>query len=189
MYIDGEYVFPLYLSELRKFHIIEGNEISSDAVGVIYELIHKRIRERILYLIGDMPRTEKNIRMKLKQSYYTDECINPVVEELKKYRYIDDVDYAFNYAASLRDNSGKSRRIIEQKLYEKGISRNIIYQVMSELDTNEDNQIERAIRKKGYSVEDISSMDYSGQQKLYRYLLSKGFSSKDICKYFHIMSE
>lgn len=185
VYIDGQYAFPLYLSELNKYHISEGDEISTAILEVISEVIHRRIRERILYLLGDMPRTEKNIRTKLIQSHYTDESITPVIEELKEYKYIDDVNYAYEYANSLKFNGNKSRRVIEVKLYEKGVPREVISQVMNDIETDETEQIERMIRKKGYEPDELYQLDYNSQQKIYRYLMSRGFVSRDVCKYFH----
>ncbi len=185
VYIDGQYAFPLYLSELNKYNISEGDKISNETLELINELIHRRIRERILYLLGDMPRTEKNIRTKLMQSHYTDESVSPVIEELKDYKYIDDVNYAYEYANSLKFNGNKSRRIIEVKLYEKGVPRDIIYQVMNDIESDETEQIEHLIRKKGYEPDELCQIDYNSQQKLYRYLMSRGFVSKDICKFFH----
>lgn len=185
VYIDGQYAFPLYLSELNKYHISEGDEISTAILEVISEVIHRRIRERILYLLGDMPRTEKNIRTKLIQSHYTDESITPVIEELKEYKYIDDVNYAYEYANSLKFNGNKSRRIIEVKLYEKGVPGEVISQVMNDIETDETEQIERMIRKKGYEPDELYQLDYNSQQKIYRYLMSRGFVSRDVCKYFH----
>lgn len=185
VYIDGQYAFPLYLSELNKYHISEGDEISTAILEVIGEVIHRRIRERILYLLGDMPRTEKNIRTKLIQSHYTDESITPVIEELKEYKYIDDVNYAYEYANSLKFNGNKSRRIIEVKLYEKGVPGEVISQVMNDIETDETEQIERMIRKKGYEPDELYQLDYNSQQKIYRYLMSRGFVSRDVCKYFH----
>lgn len=185
VYIDGQYAFPLYLSELNKYHISEGDEISTAILEVISEVIHRRIRERILYLLGDMPRTEKNIRTKLIQSHYTDESITPVIEELKEYKYIDDVNYAYEYANSLKFNGNKSRRVIEVKLYEKGVPGEVISQVMNDIETDETEQIERMIRKKGYEPDELYQLDYNSQQKIYRYLMSRGFVSRDVCKYFH----
>lgn len=185
VYIDGQYAFPLYLSELNKYHISEGNVLSAEILEVINEVIYRRIRERILYLLGDMPRTEKNIRTKLIQSHYTDESITPVIEELKEYKYIDDVNYAYEYANSLKLNSNKSRRVIEAKLYEKGVPRDVIYQVMNDIEPDETEQIERIIRKKGYEPKELYQLDSGSQQKIYRYLMGQGFVSKDICKYFH----
>ena len=184
VFIDGQYSFPLYLSEISKYHISEGGEFTPEKLEVIRDIIHRRIRERVLYLLGDMPRTEKNIRTKLLQSHYTDECITPVIEELKKYKYIDDVSYAYEYANTLKYNGHKSKRVVEAKLYEKGVPREIIYQVMNDFDTDETQQLEHMIRKKGYEPNEVYMLDYKTQQKLYRYLSGRGFRSNDICRYF-----
>lgn len=189
VYIDGMYAFPLYLSEIRKFHIEPECEITDNILNLINEILHRRIRERILYLISSMPRTEKNIRTKLIQSHYTEEYINPVIDELKQYHYIDDTEYAINYAESLRDNRGRSRRVIEQSLYAKGVPQDIIRSVMQDFECDNIELIWKALHKKGYSRENILSVGIEEQRRLFRYLSGRGFSSTDICKVFKISCE
>lgn len=180
VHIDGEYAFPLYLSEIRRFHIETDKELSESDYNAVRELLFRRIRERILYLIGSMPRTERNIRTKLLESHYTEEYINPVIDELKQYHYIDDMDYAVNYAESLRDNRGKSRKVIEQSLYAKGISQDIIKSVMQDFECDNSELIWKALRRKGYDSDNIAAIGRDEKGRLYRYLMGKGFESADI---------
>lgn len=189
VYIDGEYTFPLYLSEIRKFHIEPECEITDNTLDVINGILHRRIRERILYLISSMPRTEKNIRTKLIRSHYTEECINPVIDELKQYHYIDDMEYAINYAESLRDNRGKSRKVIEQSLYSKGISQDIIRSVMQDFECDNTELIWKALYKRGYNENNISEISTEERQRVFRYLSGKGFACADICKIFQLIYE
>ena len=189
VYIDGRYAFPLYLSELRRFNIAEGAEVSEILYNSINSVIHRRIRERSLFLLDSMPRTERDIRKVLLRANYTEESISPVIDELKACRYIDDYDYAVNYAAMLRDNKGRGRKYIEQRLYEKGISGEIVSSVMETVSEDESGLIIKALEKKGYKVEELPSLDNRNRQKLYRYLLGRGFSAGDICRYFSVFSD
>ncbi len=50
IYIDYEYAFPLYLSELKKFGIKSGTELSEDIYAEIIGILERRVKERILYL-------------------------------------------------------------------------------------------------------------------------------------------
>ena len=119
VYINGKYAFPLYLSELKKYHIQPNESLDDLKWNTITGLIHRRIRERILYLLEAMPRTEYNIRKKLADNHYSEAYVNPVIEELKSFGYIDDRAYALNFAQSMSANRGMSRKAIIQKLYEK----------------------------------------------------------------------
>ena len=115
--------------------------------------------------------------------------INHVIDELKQYHYIDDTKYAINYAESLRDNRGKSRKVIEQSLYAKGVPQDIIRSVMQDFECDNIELIWKALHKKGYSGEDILTVGIEEQRRLFRYLSGRGFSAADICKVIHTSYE
>lgn len=184
IYLDGEYAFPLYNKEISKYKIAIGEEISESKLEEISDLIIHRIKERILYLIGDMARTESNVRSKLIQSGYTEEYIFPAIEEIKSLGYIDDKSYAYEYASSLVTNKGASRLIVEQKLFQRGISKEIIEETIAEIDFDEEELIERAILKKGFEIADIENLAVEDKRRLYAYLLRKGFSTSSLRRFF-----
>ncbi len=184
VYIDGEYTFPLYLSEIRKYHIEADYELSDEEYEVIKAFIVKRIIERIMYLLGDTDRTERDIIRKMVMAGYGEEYVTIAVNRLKEYGYIDDYRFAASYAESLRDNRGKSRRIIEGKLYEKGVPKDIITEVMDALPMNEEDQLLRALAKKRISPEDLNGLDMKERNRIYAYLARQGFSSSLISHYF-----
>ena len=183
VYIDGKYTFPLYLGEIRQFNIAIGEAISEADINRINEILYKRIRERALYLLEGMPRTEQNLRRKLLDNHYTDEYITPVIEQLKDYGFIDDLKYAMDYAESMRNNRGMSKRMIVFKLFEKGVSRDIIQEVEALISGDETDLIERALNKKGLSIEGFKELEPKDKQRMYRYLISKGFSASCINMY------
>lgn len=180
VYINGEYVFWLYFSEIRRYHIEKDSQISEECLDTIRRLLIKRAGERILHLLEKTDRTESDIRNKLFNAGYTPEIINPVIDNFKEYGYINDSKYAALYAESLRDNHHKSRREIESKLYSKGISRDIISDVMDSMEFDEENGIVLALRRKGLTPEEFCGMEYKAKQKVYAYLMRKGFSPGNI---------
>ncbi len=184
VYIDGQYAFPLYLSELKKFHIQQNVSLEQDIYDELEKLLVKRIKERILYLIGDMDKTERDIRRKMTMAGYNDTIVGLAVDELKSYGIIDDRRFARVYAESLRDNRGKSRRIIEGKLYEKGVPREIIQELMEDIDIDERQQLIRALNKKGYTCEQLAECDQNQRRKLYASLARMGFSPSLISECF-----
>ena len=65
--------FCLYSKEIRQFELKEGVELKDGVYGEILAVLTKRAKERCLYLLDDMARTEQQIRKKLKEGYYPDE--------------------------------------------------------------------------------------------------------------------
>mgnify|MGYP000543190175 FL=1 len=176
VYIDGQYAFPLYVSELRKYNIEAGAVLEENVYDDICSLLMRRVRERILYLITDYDRSEQNIRQKISMAGYRGSFVDDAIDSLKEYGYIDDLRFARYYAESMRDTKGRSAFAISRSLYEKGISRDVIDTVMGELDIDEDAQILKALSSKGYNEENIRQIDDKERQKLISSLLRKGFS-------------
>lgn len=185
IFIDDEYAFMLYNGEIVRYGLKVGEEIDEASLESISELLIRRIKERILYLIGDMDRTEAGIRSKLSMAGYPDRYVDIAVSELKELSYIDDYRYACTYVENMVNNHGRSRRMIEQGLYQKGVPRSIIEQVMSETDFDDDRLILDALRKKGYDRESFRAADTATKRRLYNYLLRKGFYASAISSFFH----
>lgn len=176
VYIDGQYAFPLYLSELRKYNIETGTTLEENVYDDICSLLMRRVRERILYLIADYDRSEQNIRQKISMAGYRGSFVDDAIDSLKEYGYIDDLRFARYYAESMRDTKGRSAFAISRSLYEKGISRDVIDTVMGELDIDEEAQILKALSSKGYNEDNIRQIDDKERQKLISFLMRKGFS-------------
>lgn len=176
VYIDGQYAFPLYVSELRKYSIEAGAVLEENVYDDICSLLMRRVRERILYLITDYDRSEQNIRQKISMAGYRGSFVDDAIDSLKEYGYIDDLRFARYYAESMRDTKGRSAFAISRSLYEKGISRDVIDTVMGELDIDEDAQILKVLSSKGYNEENIRQIDDKERQKLISSLMRKGFS-------------
>lgn len=176
VYIDGQYAFPLYMSELRKYNIEAGAVLEENVYDAICSLLMRRVRERILYLIADYDRSEQNIRQKISMAGYRGSFVDDAIDSLKEYGYIDDLRFARYYAESMRDTKGRSAFAISRSLYEKGISRDVIDTVMGELDIDEEAQILKALSSKGYNEDNIRQIDDKERQKLISFLMRKGFS-------------
>lgn len=176
VYIDGQYAFPLYVSELRKYNIEAGAVLEENVYDDICSLLMRRVRERILYLITVYDRSEQNIRQKISMAGYRGSFVDDAIDSLKEYGYIDDLRFARYYAESMRDTKGRSAFAISRSLYEKGISRDVIDTVMGELDIDEDAQILKVLSSKGYNEENIRQIDDKERQKLISSLMRKGFS-------------
>ena len=173
--------FVLYNGEIRRYHIEKASEISEEMLQTIYkEVLQKRVKERVLHILQSMDRTEYEIRDKLKKGYYPEEIIEYAVEFLKKYNYIDDQRYAQNYINACKGK--KSRKIIQQSLYLKGISKEIAEEAFELLEDNMTEGDERAIiytllEKRKYKYEAADSKE---KNRTAAFLLRKGFEMEDI---------
>ncbi len=186
VFINYEPAFVLYISELRRLNIKQDAYISLSVYEEVMEILRKRAKLRAMALLKDRDYTEKKLYEKLKSGGYPDECITEAVKYVASYGYIDDKRYACNYILS--NITAKSRRVIEQKLLQKGINTDIISQAMDEYydcyaDTELNNpEIDIILMqlKSKYRNKDIN--DYIQCGKVKASLYRKGFSIDNINK-------
>lgn len=177
---DGT-VFALYKGEIRRLHLSEGMELVQEQVEEIYhEILRKRIKERALYLLKAADKTEYEIRTKLRQAFYPEELIDYAVDFLKQYRYIDDQRYAQNYINLYTER--RSRRNISQKLMQKGISRELVNEILDERENElgescEKELIYELLCKRKYNFRET---DKKAENRMIGYLLRRGFGMDDV---------
>ena len=172
VYLDeGTPAFCLYTKEIKKYELAEGSIISEEVYGKIVELLSKRARERCLYLLESMARTERQLRDKLKDAYYPDEAIEYALSYCKEKHYVDDLDYAERFIASR--SATLSKKMIEQKLYQRGIGKDVMEQAFEEADIDEEEALRSLIERK---YKDIADLSFEDRQKVIKKLMAKGFS-------------
>lgn len=183
IYLNDEFAFILYKSELKEYGVKEGADISDTTIGEIHaNVLSKRCKKRAMNLLlkGDM--TEAKLRSKLIDGKYSEKIIDEAIAYVKNYHYIDDRRYAMSFISA--KSSTDSKNTIRRKLIEKGVAKDIIdscieeYYVEDELNANVERElIERLIRKK---CKDISALEYTDKQKLIASIMRKGFSFYDV---------
>ena len=71
VYLDGEYAFALYNSEIYRYNLEVGEELGEDAYRELdEEIIPKRVKARTLYILKASLKTEKQLRDKLTDGGY-----------------------------------------------------------------------------------------------------------------------
>ena len=178
VYVEEQFAFVLYKSELSRYRIVTDEEITEDTFQKIKkEVILKRAKLRALHLLNDMDRTETQLRTKLKQGFYTEDIIEQTIEYVKSFGYIGDASYARRYIQSRQKN--KSKKEIYVELCKKGVAKEEIDSAMEECYENqgEEEAIRTLLRKKKYNPEQASEVE---TQKIYGYLARKGFSYDQI---------
>lgn len=177
---DFEEAFPLYKGEIRRLKLETDTEVTQCQFFEIDTILKKRVKERALFLLKSMDKTERELRKKLKLNLYPENYIDYAVEFLSKYGYIDDVRYTENYFRMHRNH--KSRRIISQSLLMKGISKDILDNVLEEYNDESEENSEREIiytnlKRKKFIPE---NEDIKDRNRIIAFLMRKGFNYEDI---------
>ena len=110
--------------------------------------------------------TEKEIRNKLRMEFPKEAPYDELIEKLKEKSYLDDYSFAKNFI----EIKNFSKKKVYYELTMRGIKKEYIDSIYSEVEVDEKEQIEKYMRK-------LESKD---ERKKIEYLLRKGYNLKDI---------
>lgn len=174
IFLDGEFYCGLYLDTAIKYSLKEDVEIDIKKLDEIVLESEKYLAfNKAINYLGEALKTEKQIRDYLYKKNYNKNTISYVVEKLKEYNYLNDEKYAENYIKTYRSKYGIN--MLRNKLYEKGISKNITENALSEFQS-EDSEIYTLLVKKIGNKEVTNDL----LTKCIRFLSGRGFSYDEI---------
>ena len=183
LYIDYQPAFALYKSELKKYGIKSGEELSENLYKtLVSEILTKRATLRAMNLLKSRDYTEYQLVNKLKQSEYPPEAIDSATAYVKSYGYIDDARYSKAYISYA--GASKSRKQIMNDLLKKGVSKENIDEafeacIEENSISDEGELIKKLLQKKHY---DSAEATVQEKQKIIGFLYRKGFSLDKIYK-------
>ncbi|MBI4096189.1 MAG: regulatory protein RecX [Candidatus Levybacteria bacterium] len=129
----------------------------------------EKIYNFALRFLSYRPRSEQEIRNKLKEKKVPQETIEKLISKLKEKKFIDDVEFAKKWIESRLRFKPRSLRLIQIELKQKGIDPETINNL--QLTINDLEQAKKLVEKKMRSFGKLRMTP----EKLGRYLASKGF--------------
>ena len=148
LYIDGEFAMKLDAEVLLALRFDVGREITDEELhDCVIASDRKRCKDKAMWLISYRDHSRKELIDKLRRDYSV-ESAEAAVSRLEELGLIDDGRFARRYAADLINIKHLSDRGVRQKLREKGIDRDLIDEIMSEFEVDEQAQIREIIEKK-----------------------------------------
>ncbi|MBR6390421.1 MAG: regulatory protein RecX [Lachnospiraceae bacterium] len=177
IYIDDRSFCILYRNELTAYDIAEGKIITEEVCEQIKtEVLIRRARLRAMNLLMKHSFTEYKLREKLTEGGYPNDIVDDAIQYVVGYGYVDDRAYARDYIVS--HSQDKSIRRLISDLRSKGVSGDIIDEVLNEVDgtidsVDEESQIRRLLNKRRF---DITQADPATISKTCAYLAGRGYS-------------
>ena len=172
VYINGNFSFGISELDLLKFSLKVGNELSDDELDEILCTIDEtKCQDYANSLVCARMYTKRELSRKLSGKSFSDDVISRVLKKLEEYGYVDDKAYTELYISEMKQKFGLYK--LKQKLYEKGISSDIIEHCLNDLD-NADvavSYLRIKFRNQTIGVDE--------KQKALRFLAQKGFAYDD----------
>ena len=175
--LDGQPAFVIYKGELSRYGIKEGQEIPGPVYReLVGQVLTKRAKLRAMHLLESMDRTRAELERKLQAGEYPREAVEAALAYVESFGYLDDRRYARHYVECKKEGRGKAR--LKMELAQKGVDRSIIEEVLEEAELDDcRDTIRELVRKRRRGS---GSMDDRERQRIYGYLMRKGFSSSEI---------
>lgn len=176
---DNAKPFFLYKGEVKKLALESQMQLDEEEYRrIYYDIVGKRAIKRAMHLLEKKDRTEEELRKKLEQNEYPKELIENAVSYVKSYHYIDDERYARAYVRL--NQQKKSSLRLRQELLSRGIAKELIEIALDEEnETAPEELIQILLEKKNYDKERASIQE---KQKMYRFLMARGFLYEDIMR-------
>ena len=182
IYIDNEYAFSVSKEILYKENLkVDDNVNIEDLREIVKKDNYIKCKNSALRIVERSYKSERELKDKLLLKGYDKESIEKTMEFLKEYNFLSDNNYTKMYVKDKSKFQGKNK--IKFDLYRKGIDEEIIQEELSSIDEEDEREVAYNLVLKKYNVISKRESDkYKLSQKLYRYIVSKGYSY-DIASY------
>lgn len=174
IYLNGIFAFGLMAEVQYKYGLTEGMSIDENYIRkVLMDEEQSKSNNCALHFLSYRQRTEKEIVDKLKEKGFEDKVIDNTLIYLKNYGLIDDMEFAKSFMKDKINLNKQGPKRIKYELYKKGISQEIINEVLTEDDNEYNRALELAKRKLSSYKKDDKNAIY---RKLGGFLQRKGYS-------------
>jgi regulatory protein len=173
IFLDGEFAFSLDNEVIVKELLKVGRELSPD---YIQELTGADQSQRCLnaafHFLSYRPRSEAETRMRLQRRGFETAEIEKCISRLKHLELINDAAFAEFWKDNRNSFRPRSQRAVKQELRQKGVKREVIDEVVANIDDAE-NAYQVAVAK----ARSLPVTDYQiFRRRLGGYLQRRGFS-------------
>lgn len=173
VFIDQQYAFSLPEEEYIRLGLYEKSEITEEDLSYIKrEVLQKSAKSKALRYVSFKLLSEKELFSKLQSKGFDDDTIRIVVDDLKAMGYINDKIYAQKFVFDRSKLKPKSKKMLKMELNNRGISDDIIDEVLDNFEYDEVTIAERLIRKK-FGKYDLN--DPKIETKVISFLMHRGF--------------
>lgn len=171
LYVDEEWKGVFLDETLARYKLKTDMDIDEDDFQKIKEENDKKVAfDMAVSYLEKYSVSEKGIRDYLKRKSFQTDVVNSTIEKLREYGFVNDEAFAKNYFETLMASKGK--RVIANKLKAKGVSSEIVEELMQNVE--EEDEVEKATLLAKKFVKNRQN-DTKCKQKCLAHLIYKGY--------------
>jgi regulatory protein len=175
VFLDGEYAFgldALIAASLRKGQVLSDKDI----VALKVQDERSQAFERALRFLSYRPRSQAEVERYLRDKAIPEDVITDVIARLEQAKYLDDEEFARFWLDSRERFRPRSQRALRYELRQKGVSDEIIAQVLEKMD--DEASAWRAVEGRLSRWMNLPGDEF--RQKVVGYLSRRGFDYSTI---------
>lgn len=175
--LDGEYWLTVHEDILVRMQIHKGMVLNEDVKRELLLAVEGNRAERMaIYYLGFQARTAAQVRKYLREKEFSQGTIENTIEQLQQRGYIQDEEYAKQFVNERLRVRPRGRYLLAEELKQRGISGEIISQVLAQILEEEELEACKKLAMKRLGKQDPHSEGWKGAKiKTIRHLQGKGF--------------
>jgi regulatory protein len=175
VFVEGKYEFSLSEGALLESKVASGQELTKEQLGEFKKLsADDKLYNQTLRYVAMRPRTEWEIEFYLERKSASPPLVESILNKLSNIGLIDDRKYAQAFINDRKLLRPASRRKITAELRKKNVADEIIQQVTSAEELDDQTALRAVIERKRRQTK------YQDDTKLMQYLARQGFGYDDI---------
>lgn len=185
--LDSEEELILSPEIVLKHQLSPGRELSWDElVPILQEDAIRRAKDQMLSFLGRRPHSRSELVRKTLERGYSADAIDAALADLERVGLVDDDQYARLFAQNELTLRPCGRRLLAEKLRQRGIAASLIDTVLDDVYARQSaeallrDQVERFLRKQRGKTRDRKFTE-----KLIRFLQGRGFEWEQISWVLH----
>ncbi|MGA2286710.1 MAG: RecX family transcriptional regulator [Dehalococcoidia bacterium] len=177
VFVDGRFALSLGRSLALETGLQAGTAIDeADLQELRAEDERRTAYDAAIHLLSYRPRSEKEMRQRLRRLNASPEVIDETVAKLLASHYLDDAAFAEYWRESRANLSPRSRRLVRSELLYKGVSADTASTAVDDLDDEES-----AYRAASKRLKALAAEDYDGfRRRLGGFLTRRGFGYETV---------
>lgn len=179
--LDDEYVITTDVDFWAENYIVDGSKIESEELEeLVLKINYKKAFNKCADLLSRRDHSVKELRDKLLRTV-DEQSADKAINKFLELGYLNDEKFALSLANHLFNNKNYSKNHVRQELYKRGIDKEIINDIIDNIESDQIDSIIRVINKSYINKLKLEG----GKDKVIAALMRKGFIYSDIKTAFY----
>lgn len=173
VFLDERFAFSVAADVAATLKVGQQLGESSAAARILEQDQLQSGLDAALTFLGHRPRSEREIRDRLRRQEHPPTVIDRVVEKLRLMKLVDDAEFARYWVEQRQTFRPRGARLLKAELRQRGVPADVVAEVANEAGETEDDDAYRAARKKAQQLRTLDEQTF--RQRLGQFLGRRGF--------------